>query len=40
MWQFDALISNLSPELEEVCRVIKIDIGEVQHPINILIKKF
>lgn len=40
MWQFGALLSQLSPELAEVCRVIKLDIGDKDHPINILITKF
>lgn len=31
---------NVSPELAEVCRVIKLDIGESEHPIQILINKF
>jgi len=39
--EFGALMSDLTPELAEVCKVIKLDISsEKQHPINMLIAKF
>lgn len=33
MWQFGALLSqNLTPELAEACRVIKLSLSENEHP--------
>jgi hypothetical protein len=41
MWHLGALLSSsLSPELSEVCRVIKLDLSDVSHPVNVLITKF
>lgn len=41
MWHLGALLSqSLSPELAEVCRVIKLDLSDQSHPINILLTKF
>ncbi len=39
MWQFGALLSqNLSKELAEACRVIKLSLGEAENPFSKIIK--
>jgi hypothetical protein len=39
MWQFGALLSqNLSSELAEACRVIKLSLGEPENPFSKIIK--
>jgi len=39
MWQFGALLSqNLSSELAEACRVIKLSLGESDNPFSKIIK--
>ena len=39
MWQFGALLSqNLSKDLAEACRVIKLSLGEPENPFSKIIK--
>jgi hypothetical protein len=41
MWQFGALLSqNLKPELAEACRVIKMNLSEIENPFHSIIKMF
>ena len=40
MWEFDGLLSQLQHEDADVCRAIKSDLKEKDHPLNLLIQCF